>query len=183
MRYINRRKGMYLIKKDINDLNTEIEVTFEKVVEDLLMVTVKNNLDSENILSYWRLTQVQGIPPLELGIDCEKELVSSVVFYIDTTYFKVIDIKDFKMSLGNVVLDSNIFNKRNDYIDIDDGYSVAISDDRLICQFNFSKSFNEAYKNGRFEIYLNEDQQVCGFSISNLLEDEINQIKSIKKNN
>lgn len=83
------------------------------------------------------------------------------------------------MSLGNVVLDSNIFNKRNDYVDIDDGYSVALSDDRLICQFNFSKSFNEAYKNGRFEIYLNEDQQVYGFSISNLLEDEINQIKSI----
>lgn len=79
---------MYLIKKDINDLNIEVEVTFEKVVEDLLMVTVKNNLDTENILSYWRLTQVQGIPPLEIRIDCEKELVSSVVFYIDTNYFK-----------------------------------------------------------------------------------------------
>ena len=62
---------MYLIKKDIIDDNGKMEISFEKVVDDLLMLSMSSQKKDQGILSYWRLTKVVGIPPLEIGIDCE----------------------------------------------------------------------------------------------------------------
>ncbi|EBF5143665.1 hypothetical protein FH003_14545, partial [Listeria monocytogenes] len=46
------------------------QITIEKVVDDLLMVDIKIDINkNKDYYNYWRLTKIVGIPPLEIGID------------------------------------------------------------------------------------------------------------------
>ena len=52
---------MYLIKKNMNSEETKVDVIFEKVVDDLLLISITNSIRNDGILSYWRLIKVIGI--------------------------------------------------------------------------------------------------------------------------
>ena len=61
---------MYLKQIGIGK-ESKTNIAFEKVVDDLLMISIINDFQNDEILSYWRLTKVTGIPPLEIGINCK----------------------------------------------------------------------------------------------------------------
>lgn len=170
---------MYLIKKDINNEETEIDISFEKVVDDLLMITISNQAQNHEILSYWRLTKLVGIPPLEIGINCNNGFFVSVTFYVDASLIKKPENIDVFSDKGNISVDTGIFTRINDYVDVDQAYEINILKNKLICSFVKSNEFKQSYQNGNFEIYVDSKNQIVGFSIRDLSKEEIEMINSL----
>jgi len=167
-----------LKKKAIGE-ETNVRVVFEKVAEDLLMVSLTNQIQFRSILSYWRLVKVSGIPPLEIGIDCESQSLASIVFFIDSTFLEQCGITEIEGKKGSVLVDTSVFSKANDYIDIDEEYAVCIKDNKMICLFNEGNMANQSYRTDRLEIYLDAMYNIVGFAICDLSIQERNILKSL----
>ena len=114
---------MLLIKKRVVSSPIKINILFEKVADDLLMISLVNS-DYKGIPSYWRLTNVVGIPPLEIGIDCQDGFISNVTFYVDGLAIKMGEEINIPPLYGNVIVDTSIFTKINDYIDVNQTYDI-----------------------------------------------------------
>lgn len=170
---------MFLVKKNIDSKKTKVDICFEKVVEDLLMISIIYDMDNHESLSYWRLTNVVGMPPLEIGIDCTNGRIINITFYMDMQCINVQEISKVQMKKGNITVDTQIFTKLNDYKDIYKDYKISIQGNKLICIFGGADEFIESYCNDRIEIYLNFLKEVAGFAVCDLDEEEINMINSI----
>ena len=172
---------MYLTK--IAEINEEknVKIDFEKVVDDLLMISIGINEENEKgVLNYWRLTKAKGIPPLEMGVSNIDGLIYSIVFYVDSDFFQaesIYDYTDFEKQ-GCVVIDTSIFKKNNDYIDIQKSYKLFLDNDRLLCGFDEETRPDQIVKNNRLGIWL-VNNQIIGFEINNLSQSEILAIKSV----
>ena len=172
---------MYLVK--IGEKNTDVEdhVRFERVADNLLMISIEiGGKSKEAFLNYWRLVKTVDIPPLEIGISSIDGTICSIVFYMELTCLKK-EIKGFGIGQekkGSVVIDTSVFKKNNDFIDIEESYNLYFNNNKLFCSFEKEAIFNQAYRNGRVMIYLVDDQ-VMGFAICELSQQEILEIKSI----
>ncbi len=165
---------MYLTKSGIVHKNIETVVAIEKVAENLIMVTITNQLHSKDIPSYWRLTGSKGNPPLEIGVNCKEKCISEITFWVDPA--RIIRQYNFiavKGDRGNILIDTNIFRGTNDYIDVNQEYSVYLHANKLICLFQQHDKILCANKNGRLEVYMNEMNEVIGFAVCDLLDSEI----------
>lgn len=168
--------------KQIGDKNIETnnEIVMEKIVEDLLMVSIK--LDKQNTkdyYNYWRLTKAKGVPPLEIGIDSSDGSIQTIVFYIDSTFF--VNFQKWRTNQENkgiVLTDISIFKKENDYIDNDKPYYLFFKDKDLICSFKRDFQPEECYKNNRIKVYISANQLI-GFAVSSLSDREFEKIKSV----
>lgn len=169
---------MYLTKKAIGE-EVPVKVIFEKVVEDLLMVSLITQTQPHGILSYWRLVKVSGIPPLEIGVNCESRSLASINFYIDSNYIKKCELAKIDTKKGSILVDVSIFSKTNDYIDIDENYTVCIKDNKLVCLFEKMNMINQSYRTDRLEVYLDVMYNVVGFAICDLSIKERNILKSL----
>lgn len=172
---------MLLKKKEIVTSKSKIKVSFEKMADDLLMISLSNEIHNQGILSYWRLTKVVGMPPLEIGIDCQEGFISSATFFVDG--LAITESEDVNTSIfeGNILVDTGIFTKANDYIDVEQAYDINICKDKLICSFVKAKEFKNTFRNDRVEIFVDCNNQIVGFSICDLSEDEKNLINSIQR--
>lgn len=182
MHYINnlRRRKLLLIKKGVVTSTQKINIIFEKVDDNLLMISLIN-LESKGIPSYWRLTNVVGIPPLELGIDCQDGFISNVTFYVDGLAITKVKDLDKPQIDGNVIVDTCVFKKVNDFIDVNKSYDIFYCENKLICSFEKTKEIRSSFRNDRVEIFVDCDNQITGFSICDLTKDEKNLINSIMK--
>lgn len=169
---------MYLNKIGVGK-ETKVNVNFEKVVDDLLMISIINEPQNDNVLSYWRLTKVQGIPPLEIGINSKNNYLASITFYIDSTYIVEHDRVNVIVEEGNVLVDSSIFTHINEYIDIYHNYSVQIQNDRLVCFFENVSTPMQAYRNNRLEVYIDAERKIIGFAICDLTDEQMDMINSL----
>lgn len=168
---------MYLKQIGV-ERESKVSVDFQKVVDDLLMVSLVND-SSNGVLSYWRLTAVIGIPPLEIGVDCENNYLASITFYIDSTYMVEHDCVDIVAERGNVLIDSRVFRYTNAYIDVNKDYSVQIQNNNLICFFEDGTKFKYSYKTDKLEVFLDEEKRIVGFSVCDLSSQQINMIHSL----
>lgn len=183
MHYISKEQvALLLTKKEIFNKKTEMKVNFEKVADDLLMVSVLNQIENHGIPSYWRLTKTIDIPPLEIGIDFEHGFVSCITFFIDG--LAISEIEDLNKSFieGNIIVDTSIFTKDNDYHDVNLSYDINVCDSKVICSFVSISNNVIVYRNDRIEIYVDSTNCIVGFSICDLTEDEKYLIKSIRFN-
>ncbi len=169
---------MLLIKKDLVTSKKKINIVFEKVAEDLLMISLVNP-EFKGIPSYWRLTNVIGIPPLELGIDCQDGFISDVTFFVDGLAIKKGEDINIPSLDGNIIVDTSIFTKVNDYIDVYKTYEICYFGNKLICSFDKTKVIVNSFRNDRVEIFVDCNNQIIGFSICDLSKDEKNLINSI----
>ena len=170
---------MYLIKKSIDSKKTKMDIYFEKVADDLLMISITNQMQYDGILSYWRLTKVTQMPPLEIGIECKNGCVISTTFFMDMSCVKKQESIDIHRNKGNVLVDTTMFTKVNDFVDVYQGYEIDIQDDKLICMFGKVDELIQAYRNDRFEIYVDSSNQIIGFAVCDLGEAEIDIINSL----
>lgn len=168
---------MFLKKKNVSDFKTNVNVCFENVADDLVMVSLANLLELEGIPSYWRLTGNVGIPPLEIGVDCQHGFITSITFFVDKFAVSTASNLDVSMLEGNVMVDTGIFSKENDYFDVEQLYDVSICGSKLICSFVTKEQYFVAYRNGRVEIYVDSNNCVVGFSICDLSEEEKHLIR------
>ena len=171
---------MLLTKKEISNIKSKMNVFFEKIADDLLMVSLTNQIENHGIPSYWRLTQTVGIPPLEIGIDCEHGFISCVTFFIDGLAISEIEDANNSMLEGNVLVDTSIFTRNNDYYDVNQPYDVSICKDKLKCSFIAINDKSIAYRNDRVEIYVDSNNCIVGLSICDLSKDEKDLIECIK---
>lgn len=171
---------MLLTKKELVNTKSKINISFEKVADDLLMVSLTNQIENQGIPCYWRLTKTVGIPPLEIGVDCQHGFVSCITFFVDGLAIEVSEDVNNSMLEGNILVDTSIFTKDNDYYDVNQSYDVNVCKDKLICSFVKTKEKNIAYRNDRVEIYVDSNNRIVGFSVCDLSEDEKHLIKSIK---
>lgn len=169
---------MYLIKRTVGK-EFKVKVKFEKVVEDLLMVSLTNQTKYNGILSYWRLVNVSGIPPLEIGIDCESRCLASINFYIDVSYIDEHRINEVQAQRGSVLVDTSIFSKTNDYVDVDKSYMIYIQNNKLICLFETNSIIAQSYRTDRLEVYLDSKNNILGFAICDLSVQERKILKSL----
>lgn len=156
----------------------EIEISFEKVADDLLMVSAINQEEMDSILSYWRLIgAMDDIPPLELGINCKRGSLASITFFVDSIYMPKDNCYDINMQKGSVVLNSNIFTKTNGYVDVEKKYNFYMAGDKLICYFGEGHMFEKGYRSDRLEVYMDFNKNLVGFAICDLHIEEKNMIK------
>lgn len=170
---------MFLTKKNVISKESKIDVSFEKVVDDLLMISISNQTINQGVLSYWRLTKVAGIPPLEIGINCDNGIFASATFFIDASHIKKSENINVISDTGNILVDTGIFTGVNDYVDVDKAYEINIFEDKLICGFMKETEFKKSYRNDRLEIFVDCRNQIVGFSICELLVEEKNMINSL----
>ncbi|WP_191018214.1 hypothetical protein [Treponema zioleckii] len=156
----------------------EIKIFFQKVATDLLMVNIVNQAQS-GIPSYWRLTKNVSIPPLELGVDCQNGFISNITFFVDGFDVKNIENINISISDGAVLVNTTVFKKTNDYIDVKQSYDVFYNKRKLICSFSEIKNFMKAFKMDRIEVFVNDKNQIVGFSICDLSENEEKLLRSI----
>lgn len=168
---------MYLKQIGV-DQESIVTVDFEKVVDDLLMISLVKDSDNE-VLSYWRLTEVAGIPPLEIGINCKNNSVASITFYIDSTYIVEHDCVDIVAEKGTILVDTKIFTHINEYVDVHKGYSVQIQNNNLICFFEDGTKFKYSYKTDKLEVFLDKEKSMVGFAICDLSSRQINMIDTL----
>ena len=169
---------MLLVKKDVVASKSKINVSFEKVADDLLMISLVNQ-EYKGIPSYWRLTKVVGIPPLELGIDCQEGFILNATFFVDGFTVKKGRDVDVPLLDGTVLVDAKIFTRVNEYIDVEQTYDIYCCRDKLICSFKEVAEIEKAFKDDRVEVFVDCNDQIIGFSICDLSEDERNLIHSI----
>lgn len=148
-----------------------MNIMFETVTNDLLMVSVVYN-DHIGTPCYWRLTGMNGIPPLEVGIDYKKGFIQSVTFFVDGFKVKRRECVNCLQLEGDILVDTSIFTKASDYVDINQIYDVYYNDNQLMCFFKDKNEIVSVVINDRVGFLVDCDYHIMGFFINNLSENE-----------
>jgi len=169
-----------LLKNKTEHSETISQVEFEKVSDDLLMISIDNDVDdSSKVFSYWRLLGTGVNPPLEIGINNGKKTIKNITFFVDSDCFKDLYFQELNALKGSISVDTNIFKKENDYVDITGEYLVSVSDNRLMCVFDSNSHIKEIIGNNSVKFLINSNDELYGFIIYNIKEEEIKKIMSI----
>lgn len=171
---------MYLTKinKDRNKTNTHIE--FEKVAADLLMISFDNDInDQARVFSYWCLLGSGVNPPLMIGVNTETGTIKSITFFVDSDCFKEYQFEHKNTLPGNIMVDSSIFSKANDYVNNKGNYFVALDGNRLMCKFSEECDIKETIVNENIEFHMDNENLLRGFTINGLTDSEIEAITSL----
>lgn len=172
---------MFLLKEKTLSGVTFTQVEFEKVADDLLMISIINDInDQSTVPSYWRLLGRGTYPPLEIGINCDKGTIKTLTIFVDSDCFDNLSIQDTGCIKGNIKIDTKVFNKKNDYIDIIGEYSVSLDGNRFICIFGMKQNIKETIYNDRIGFLTNTSSEFIGFIIDNLQNSEINVVESVR---
>ncbi|EAE5958323.1 hypothetical protein NEA94_001642 [Listeria monocytogenes] len=83
-----------------------------------------------------------------------------------------------KENEGLIMVDSSIFKKENDYVDIASNYFVFLDSDELVCSFEENFEPDSSYNINRIRVFLKLNE-VIGFSIKDLTSIEIEELKSL----
>lgn len=167
---------MFLQKVYDTSSNTNVSVELEILAEDLLMATVLNDAEgAAKEFNYWRLLGGSQ-NPLEIEIDAENKIINTITLFIEKGALKPGRIIEGAENSGNIVLDTRIF-KDNDYLDVDGAYVVSVYNKKLTCVFSNCTRVHERFMNGRMEYYVTYSDELCGFSICDLKEEELNKLK------
>ncbi len=171
-----------LLKNKIEHGETIAQVEFEKVADDLLMISIDNDInDSSRVFSYWRLLGTGENPPLEIGINTKKKTIKNITFFVDSDCFKDLTFQELNVLKGSIIVDTKIFRKENDYVDLTGEYVVSVLDNRLICIFDSHSHIKEIIGNNNIKFFVNSNNELYGFAIYHLQEQEIKEIMSIRK--
>ena len=81
----------------------------------------------------------------------------------------------------DAIVDISVFPKINSCICVVKEYSMFKHEGNLVCLFEDEQEPAKAYRNGRFELLVDNCNQIVGFSICDLTEDEIMMIDSLEE--
>lgn len=168
---------MYLKIVDVTTPKRKMKISLEKVTTDLLMISLTSEYDT--VPNYWRLTANKSIPPLEIGVDRHSGYILNATFYVDGMVTNLCDFSNVFTEKGDVIVDTGVFEKENEYIDINSGYTISAYTNRLTCCFVDSIQVAKKYENNRVEILVDSNNRLVGFSILNLTESEFSLIHNI----
>ena len=122
---------------------------------------------------------MKDMPPLEMGVDYENGDLANITFFADPSCIKDEKVLHTDCYQGNLIISTNIFQKVNDYVDINETYEVYIQDKKCVCMFKTMEKLAKIYRNGRLEVYLNNQNMVIGIGISNLSDTELQLFRDV----
>lgn len=171
---------MFLTKIGTSRNITKTRVEFEQIATDLIMLSIDNDIDNQTVIcSYWRLKGNGGNPPLEIGIDTTSGTIKQIIIFIDTDCIESFEVGEICKVKGNVLVDTGIFVKQNDYVNVEGSYFVTIIGGKLFCRFCEEFNANKIILNGDIEIYLDNNEQIIGFAVDNLPESSLKMIEML----
>lgn len=157
-------------------LNTVVSVEFESMADDLLMITINNDIKNETrIFNYWRLLGNGQNPPLEIGVDGDKMIIHSITVFVDKGNFAKVKELNCTIRSGNILIDTDLF-QTDRYVDVEGLYYVFLTGRVFTCMFNDICDIRERVLNGRVEYLISNNNELCGFSICNLDNNELDMI-------
>jgi hypothetical protein len=172
---------MNLLKTQSTPNETITQIEFEKIAHDCFMISIIfDTCDNFGVPSYWRLLGSKPNPPLEIGINTDKNTIIHITLFVDANSFREMSLEGIATQNGNIIIESNTFKKRNDYVDIEGEYFTTLSANNLMCVFGTQNRIKSAIGNDRFKFLLTRDDELCGFEICNLSKNEIKSIQSIQ---
>ena len=171
---------MLLSRIGVVNNTTNTHIKFEPMASDYFFLSVNNDVnDNRDFYSYWRILGNGVNPPLEVGINNATGTIKQITLFVDADCFGRFQFNRKDVSTGNIIVDSSIFTKFHDFVDIDGDYSVSLAGKTFVCKFTDELSVNESIINERVEFIINSENLLVGFSIDNLTELEIDIISSI----
>lgn len=81
------------------------------------------------------------------------------------------------IELGVLDIDTTVFKKKNDYIDIDERNYISLNNKELICFFEKEFTPDICYVMDRIKVYMKANELI-GFSIDNLSETDFAELRS-----
>jgi len=171
---------MFLSKTGTSINTTKTIIEFEQIANDLIMVSVDNDInDQTKVFSYWRLKGSGENPPLEVGVNTTMGTIKRIVFFVDEDCIDQFQLENMHTSKGNALVDCGIFTRQNDYVNSEGNYFVSLIGEKLLCRFCKEFKVKEVVTNGDIEIYVDNHVQIIGFALNNLTECAIKAIKSL----
>lgn len=168
---------MYLKVIDIKKYKREVNTNFEYVSKDLLMINITFKCIDYVIPSYWRLTDVYNIPPLEIGINDKSGEIENITFFVNKIFLNN-NGNTTNNKKGTVKVETNIFRKVNDFVDINSCYYVDLNANSLNCMFEEIDSDEiQSIQNDRLKVYINKLSEIIGFSITELSSDDMQKLE------
>lgn len=176
---------MYLTATGVCIQEMDVEVEFEKIGESFLLLSVDYDSDSRNsverseVPSYWRLVIGRNIPPLEIGINTETKRISRMAFFTDRCEFSKIETPYAEKYQGEVVVDTSIFRRSHDFVDVNGDYSVTLCNGQLICLFDNFNGSSGIVEGKKLGFLIDKRNSLCGFVIKDLSREEIRLLESL----
>lgn len=174
---------MYLKVIDIKNSEKRMTTNYEFFGYELLMVNISFNDIDATIPSYWRLTNVGNIPPLEIGVNTKSGEIDNITFFVKKTHLQS-DLFARTKKNGVVKIETNIFRRVNDFVDIFSGYYVNIFQNTIECVFEHTISNGvQSISNNKFQIFTNVNNEIIGFSIIDVSNDDMEKLKRLLTSN
>ena len=170
-----------LLVKGVKRAKTKYVISVEKFADDLIMISVVNEDYKCEVPSYWRLTKTFGNPPLEIGVDCQSGLIVGITAFISEVLSSESFVNTIVPISDDVIVDTSIFSKTNDYIDVDQGYKVYINDVKMMFCFGDNQEPEKIFRSDRLELYIDNYNQIIGFSLCDLSKDEVALMVNLKQ--
>jgi len=169
-----------------SDSSGAYSTTFEMVADTLLMINISNNAlkgtDILSIPSYWRLVGREVNPPLEVGINTQYKIISKITIFVDVDCMRDIELQNGEAKVANILINTDIFRKVNDFINVNGQYYVSLIGNTLICLFGNDCKISRKYVNGQIEFLSDETDSLCGLVIGSLNESDEKKLMSLTAN-
>lgn len=158
------------------------QIVFEKVADDLLMLTIYFGTEgSDDVPKYYRLLGDQANPPLEIGIHQNKGSIQFITAFIENVNLSK-ESKPFTImqeETGEVIFE-DFFNEKN-FIDIDGQYYFLLFNNTLYCLFDTTHNNPKLVLNQRTGFIFNETNCLIGFCVNALQKEESELLGILEK--
>ncbi len=175
------RQPVMLSVKNLNRTKNKFDISFIKYSDNLIWLSVKNTSYKCVAPFYWHITKGCGMPLLTVDIDNHNGQLVSITAYKTKRMTPMPFVPPVISQNRDVIVDRSVFERVNGCIDGLKGYSMFKHEGNLVCLFEDEQEPAKAYRNGRFELLVDNCNQIVGFSICDLTEDEIMMIDRLEE--
>ncbi len=166
---------------NINQTKNKFDISFFKYSNGLIGLSVKDSSCKLDSPYYWHITKGCGMPLLTVDIDNHNGQLVSITAYKTKRMTPMPFVPPVISQNRDVIVDRSVFERVNGCIDGLKGYSMFKHEGNLVCLFEDEQEPVKSYRNGRFELLIDNCNQIVGFSICDLTEDEIMMIDSLEE--
>ena len=172
------RQPVMLSVKHVTRFKCKFDISYNKSAGGMIEISVNNMSDICEAPCRWHLTKGCGMPLLTVDIDNHNGRLVNITAYKTKSMSPVPFVHPVISQNGDVIVDISVFKRVNGCIVGFKGYSMFKHEGNLVCLFEDEQEPVKSYRNGRFELLIDNCNQIVGFSICDLTEEEIMMIAS-----
>ena len=175
------RQPVMLSVKNLNRTKNKFDISFIKYSDNLIWLSVENTSYKCDAPFYWHITKGCGMPILTIDVDSHNGRIVSISAFKTKSMTPMHFVPPVISQNIDVIVDMGVFEGVNGCIDGLKGYSMFKHEGNLVCLFEDEQEPVKSYRNGRFELLIDNCNQIVGFSICDLTEEEITMLNSLEQ--